>query len=597
MKKLLLKKIGLILLVLVCLGLTAAMFVEILTTPSANIGRTPIIKAASYEGWQLIKEDGSCETLSENQKLNVSKNEIYRIKNTIPTIDYSDASIVFYSLEQNVKVYIDGNMVYTYGDFAEDLIIETVPSHWNFISLSQDDTNKEIIIELYATSDEYDSYLPQINIGTSSQCKTSMILYSLFDILVSFVFIVFAIFLITILVIHRSFKIRNANFIMFAVIFIFQFAFWFLFESSVEQFFFDNPYVAWLIKSMLVLTFPISLVLMVKSLTLKNDRMVRASNIALAYSYLSILLSLFVQFFRIEDIDSMKWITYPSIIFCVGHMILIIYNNVIKSEAKKKKFLIAICSACVLFVLGLFITDYVLQNKSMYDALMSVGVLLFCIGLSIYSITLTKKRLEERVMIAQELENRQLVMSLNQIKPHFLYNTLSAIRSLITVDPEKAGDLIYKFSKYLRTNIDGASKSGLVPFINELEHIKTYADIVDIRFGGRLGIEYYLETVDFDVPLLSIQPLVENAFLHGLAKKRDGGMVRLRVYEHDDNYIITVSDDGLGFRPEDVNPDALGITNVRYRIEGLVNGTLEIKSVVDKGTIAKVVIPKKEESD
>ena len=117
-----------------------------------------------------------------------------------------------------------------------------------------------------------------------------------------------------------------------------------------------------------------------------------------------------------------------------------------------------------------------------------------------------------------------------------------------------------------------------------------------MRFGDRLRIVWDTPVVDFRVPPLTVQPIVENAVRHGVMGRREGGTVRIGTREEGAAYVITVEDDGLGFDPDAVPHDGrahVGIGNVRLRLEGQCGGRVAVTSVVGGGTAVAMTIPKR----
>ena len=206
------------------------------------------------------------------------------------------------------------------------------------------------------------------------------------------------------------------------------------------------------------------------------------------------------------------------------------------------------------------------------------------------------QRLEaERQAMELKLQESQISIMLSQIQPHFLYNTLNSIYQLCETNPMRARTLVNSFSEYLRNNLSSLEESGLIPFATELSHVNTYLDIEKVRFEDTLDIEYDIKCVDFSLPVLTVQPIVENAVKHGTSKKRGGGTVKISTDEDKENYIITVSDTGCGFdstKPKDDGKRHVGIENVRQRLSNMCGGTLTIESTVGVGTLATIIIPK-----
>jgi LytS/YehU family sensor histidine kinase len=209
---------------------------------------------------------------------------------------------------------------------------------------------------------------------------------------------------------------------------------------------------------------------------------------------------------------------------------------------------------------------------------------------------LESQRIEaERQAMEMQLQENQISIMLSQIQPHFLYNTLNSIYQLCGTNPMLARSMVNSFSEYLRNNLSSLDQPGLISFETELAHINTYLDIERVRFEDTLEIEYDIKCVDFSLPVLTVQPIVENAVKHGTSKKRGGGKVLIATGEEADNYVITVSDTGCGFdpsKPKDDGKRHVGIENVRQRLTNMCGGSLTIASEVGVGTTAVIRIPK-----
>ena len=161
---------------------------------------------------------------------------------------------------------------------------------------------------------------------------------------------------------------------------------------------------------------------------------------------------------------------------------------------------------------------------------------------------------QDRTLVTQRLQESQLELMMGQIQPHFIFNTLSSIRTLVMVDPPIAYDMIYDFSNYLRANVDNVTNLEGIPFASEVSHIKSYVNIEKVRFGDRLSMEYDIQIDSFIVPPLSIQPLVENAIKHGVCRKPEGGtnyknrpkrkrLRRTQINRHDE-YLYAIKRNG-----------------------------------------------------
>ena len=195
---------------------------------------------------------------------------------------------------------------------------------------------------------------------------------------------------------------------------------------------------------------------------------------------------------------------------------------------------------------------------------------------------------------------QRVQLTISQIKPHFLYNTLNSISALCDEDPRQVKPAIEKFAHYLRGNMASIDQKSPIPFAQELDHTRSYLDIEQMRFEDALQVRYDIQCTDFTIPALTLEPLVENAVRHGVRKNRDGrGTVTILTRDKDDCVQVIVTDDGPGFDPEQIAEDGrphVGIANVRERVTNLCGGTLEIRSEQGKGTTAILTLPKKQEA-
>ena len=192
------------------------------------------------------------------------------------------------------------------------------------------------------------------------------------------------------------------------------------------------------------------------------------------------------------------------------------------------------------------------------------------------------------------LREQRMSLMLSQIQPHFLYNTLNTITALCRANPKLAEETTIKFSGYLRENMYNMGENDIQLFSKELEHTNIYLDIEKLRFGNRVNVEYDIKSDDFNMPTLTLQPIVENAVKHGICKKLEGGIIKISTEKKGRDYIITVSDNGIGFEIEKVLSDGrthVGIHNVKERLKSIIKAELEITSFIGIGTIVKIIIP------
>lgn len=210
------------------------------------------------------------------------------------------------------------------------------------------------------------------------------------------------------------------------------------------------------------------------------------------------------------------------------------------------------------------------------------------IGLSQIISTLMEVSKIEQV---KEMANKAEIKALQtQINPHFLFNALNAVASSIRINPDKARELIINLSNYLRFNLE--LKDEFIDINKELSQVKDYIEIEKARFGDKLNIVYDIDDVNIKIPSLSIQPLVENAIVHGILKNRGKGTVIISVKNYKDNKVkISIEDSGLGIDEDiidkvyndNVPENKIGLYNVHLRLK-LIYGEGLIINRLEKGT-------------
>src|SRR5581483_798796 len=211
-----------------------------------------------------------------------------------------------------------------------------------------------------------------------------------------------------------------------------------------------------------------------------------------------------------------------------------------------------------------------------------------------------------RIQIKLEEQERLLLQARmvalqNQINPHFLFNTLNSVSSLVRFDPDTARELIIKLANILRRLLH--SSDAFVALREELEFIDNYLDIEVVRFGrDKLQVIKDLEpsSLDVMVPSMLLQPLVENSIKHGLSSKIEGGSIFLRSRLSDSRLIVEVEDDGVGMGsaqllepPTGLGGTGIGMANVAERLKVLYGDTakMTIDSRQGKGTLVRIRLP------
>ena len=355
------------------------------------------------------------------------------------------------------------------------------------------------------------------------------------------------------------------------------------------------------------------------------------TDIAVRFEYLSISMALLTFGMFVETIGRGKIskITYGYMIFCI--FIIITQNIFMNQYTEDSAFLwniVTLIYYCYTFAYNIiyfyFRNQYMRKKQRIaqesYIGNVLIGlVLMFVCGIldlidmltivtgihlfqySIFAahLGMTITLVDRYTVMYKRLET-QIEVLLAQIKPHFLYNTMAVIKSLCETDPQAAKETIIELTDYLRSNLDSLSEKRLIPFEKELRHTEAYLKIEKKRFDDMLNIVYDIQIKNFFLPALTLQPLVENAVKHGILAKEDGGTVTIRTEEKDNEYIISVIDDGAGFSNDSgeleeniIRRSHVGIENVKKRLFTMCKGKLQIINTSDFGTTVIISIQKK----
>jgi len=219
----------------------------------------------------------------------------------------------------------------------------------------------------------------------------------------------------------------------------------------------------------------------------------------------------------------------------------------------------------------------------------------FCITLplKVWNNTRNEAKLEEQERLLMQAKLDALS---SQINPHFLFNTLNSISSLIRVHPEQARTMVIRLARIMRHRL--RAQEHFAPLRDELDFIGDYLSIEMARFGDKLRVvkDVDPDTLDALVPSMLLQPLVENCIKHGISGKVDGGSITLRTRRHAGRLSIEVEDDGVGIPEAELSGilnKGIGVNNVRERLKVLYSQDYRmlIDSQPGRGTRIEIEVP------
>lgn len=286
---------------------------------------------------------------------------------------------------------------------------------------------------------------------------------------------------------------------------------------------------------------------------------------------------------------------YSTIISFVFIFLVLIF-----CRRKMDKFIFEVLiTTSVLPIIG-FILNFTYTGISFNNFAVTLSVLIVYVFYESHRTSTAVSREHELSRVQNELLESRLAtehanneMLLAQIQPHFISNSLMALRAQCTEYPE-IYESITNFSMYLRSHFEALGSSNkMISFEKEMENIEAYLALEEQNFGDRLNVIYNIECDDFFLPPLSVQPLVENAVRHGIGTYDEGGVVHISSRREAGRVVIEVTDNGSGnsnITPQQTERRGIGIENVRARLRSIAGGELEVITN-ESGTIAKITLP------
>ena len=516
------------------------------------------------QGWSLTTYTytGSGESLisqtTENvvlpTKITIHGKETAVFKNTLPDEIPESMAIISRNFHLMLKVKVDGEEVFSFPSSDWNGFGNLVSDEWCLIDMKPEYAGKPIEISFYNTSErlfKFSNYVGEFYYGTRNSLVHFIRSRGFTGMVLGNIVTVIGALLLIVSLIYKGHTKQSTNTAMGMAFFCF--GIWMINRDKMSVFPNHATYVYWLSLMCLMLVAPfVFLYSYYRNNTFKSIALF-GFRYCLICDPLIVLSCFFIDY-------SVEYITPFAYILSILAMLLTSYSlfkNGWGKESKRQSKNDRLLDRAEFFSSLIFPTLGILESIFSSDKLWTEWSNFFMFGMTAYSLIYfgfvlwrTFLVVQDRTNVTKQLHNSQLELMMGQIQPHFMFNTLSSIRTLIKVDPDVAYDMVYNFSNYLRANVDNLTNPDGIKFESEVKHIQSYVEIEKVRYGDRLAVEYDIQESDFLVPPLSIQPLVENAIKHGVSKKVGGGTVWLTSYELVGFNVVEVNDDGLGFNAE-----------------------------------------------
>ena len=275
---------------------------------------------------------------------------------------------------------------------------------------------------------------------------------------------------------------------------------------------------------------------------------------------------------------------HPLLMAPVIAMLLITLEGTIRRRARlsKRHF-----RALLVFLIPLTIS--LMVSAFIYFPLIT-DISISILALTMFIIILSDE-VEQSLRQEQEIARQHASIMALQMRPHFIYNTMTSIYYLCDQDPARAKQITMDFTTYLRKNFTALASEELIPFTEELEHTRAYLAVEQAQFDDRLFVDYDTPHTAFRLPPLTLQPIVENAVKHGMDPEAEPLHITIRTRDTAAGSEISVLDNGPGYEAADKDTPHVALKNIRQRLELMCRGSMRIESLKGGGTAVTVTIP------
>jgi two-component system LytT family sensor kinase len=551
-------------------------------------------------------DGGEPQKLTENTEIDIKELHTVIINGHFSTDIPKDYVLMFHADNVRVSIEINGNEIYRFGGKdSTPLFSKTAGNTWGkYISpgITESDEAKITLENVYTgtVSNVFNEFMNDMSFGHGNELYETILQNKTPSMLFGFIILIIGITVLITCVVARFLKMPGMKRGIALSCLTIAGGLWIFIDGGYPYvaLLFENPSLFNTIDVLQVFTIPVVFALYVYTY-LENNKVKKIAEILTCISLAVLTVAVVLQITGLYDLYELQsWAVALSIGVGVFFILLLGYEAF---QLKNRQSLFILLSWLPFFAAATMeITNFYFKFMPERSAI-KYGFALSVLLQFIYLIRVLRSNVEKNkktVQLEYELLQSRIAVMLSQIQPHFLFNTLNDIRFLYRESPGQAEEALVSFTRYLRGNMDSLSQTDLVPFTQELDHLKHYIAIEQIRFGERLKVVFELGCMEFFLPVLTIQPLVENAIRHGVTKKREGGTVTIHTSEDAENYNIRVYDNGVGynaFLPKEDGQSHYGLQNVLSRLQSMCAGGLEIESRIGEGTCAWVRIPKEKQ--
>ncbi len=511
---------------------------------------------------------------------------------TLPDL-FEDKVLFFYTKDVEVAVYLDDVLVYEFTMADDFAFLQTPGNTWHTVALSTQNSGQTLRLVLHsAFENRYETTLSTLYFAYPNETVGILLSREGLRIIMSVILFIMAIiaYVDTFLWNRKNFKrffFEIGNLYLAA-------ALWLFGMYGYLDYFFHQPILSYLLSMLMAIFIPAAVYEFIKNLYPPKNFLF----ISLGYLvWGNVALQLVLQF--VFGISLLTLLPLTAFVYALGSfccIVLLARVHLPKHRPTEKTPLrFALSSAIFIFFgalgeIGVMIT---LPERTDLLGVSSIGGLILYLIVNQFAITRMESNIDvEKLLIEENYNKLQNTSLIQQIKAHFFFNTLNNISALCKSNPAEADHAINLLAQYMRSYMHLIDKQENIPLAQELLLVEASLGIEKMRFPAQFDYRLQLESTNFFVPPLCVQPLVENACCHGLRGRHANGLLTVCSKQTADAALIIVSDNGTGFDTDLLKESCnIGLNNLEKRIRLMANGTMQIESTIGQGTTITLTFP------
>lgn len=572
-----------------CLFIMIALIVWGYTSPALSSSADQVELTNFHEGWSQQINDSiiPLDDIHDYTPVDIGESLVFTC--TLPEIE-DDWAFLFYSINKEVTCYVDGVLIQDFMMQEGFSILKTPGNAWNLVELDSDMSGQTFTLVFYSPLAQY-NFLCDIYL-IAEQDVDIVRIYNIWQVVISacgICLIMLLIFFISIVgqpTSRRRYLLAIAQYFLVILL-------WLLAELNAYDIFFARPIISYLLGAFFKRLIPLMLLYLAQYSTNRYWHP-KFYNILKILAWLNVFVPLILQFtvgISLLELEAMhcavSTVIDISLLIFVGEKLL----HFKKLEYEEYPFL-----ALPILIVSGGIDNMTLYLAKAYHPFLGVWTAIGAIAFSFVTLIILSyinaRILEEKIELERvynHLENTSLA---KQLEAHFIFNTLNMLSANCKTNPNEADRGIKRFAAYLRSYLHLIKQKDCITADEELDLVEDYLIMQQMRMDERLNYTIDAKFVDFKLPPFSVHTLVENAIVHGVAQKEEGGIIHISTKKIYNSVEVRIEDTGVGFdTSQPMSEKNIGVENTKRRLEIMSNATLRVESTVGVGTTVVISIP------